>query len=198
MDSTPTPDPSPRATIIAFVIVAAAIVGGIVLLMAARPAPVYITIVPPIPTATALPTGTPTAITVYVTGAVVQPGQLIVLPPASRVEDALEAVGGMTGDADLARVNLAALLRDGDQVHVPSAGEADTALATPSGGVLIHINTATVEELTALPGVGPALAQAIVDYRTEHGPFVDLNTLDAVSGIGPALLNDLTGLVAFD
>lgn len=198
MDSTPTPASSPRATIIAFIIVAAAIVGGIALITATQPSPIYIAIVPPIPTATALPTGTPTAITVYVTGAVAQPEQLIVLPPGSRVENALEAVGGTTGDADLARVNLAALLRDGDQIHVPSTGEVNTVLATPSGGSLIHINTATVDELTALPGIGPALAQAIVDYRTERGPFADLAALDAVSGIGPALLNDLSGLIAFD
>lgn len=191
------PDPSPRATIIAFVIVAIAIVGSAILLLATRPQPVQITINPPRPTATGAPGATPGPITVYVTGAVAQPESLITLPPGSRVQEAIDAAGGTTGTADLERVNLAQVLHDGDQVHVPEIG-AETALPTPNDAGIVHINSATVEELTTLPGIGPALAQAIIDYRDANGPFADMAALDEVSGIGPGLLEDLEGLIVFD
>jgi competence protein ComEA len=193
------PTTSTRATVVAFLILAALIVGGIVLLLATRPQPVQITIHPPIPTNTPLPTSTPAPLTIYVTGAVNEPEILHTLPPGSRVQDAIDAAGGTTDDADLARVNLAGLLRDGDQVHVPSLDEEDEAtLPTPSGGIVVTINTATIEELDTLPGVGPALAQAIIDYRETNGLFTSMEDLDAVSGIGPALLEDLEGLITFD
>jgi len=191
------PEASTRATIIAFVIVALAIVGGVVLLLATRPEPVRITINPPLPTATPEPAATPSPIEVYVTGAVGQPDSVITLPPGSRVQDAIDAAGGVTENADLERVNLAQVLRDGDQVHVPQIG-VETSLPTPSGGGIVHINSATVEELDSLPGIGPALAQAIIDYRNANGPFADMAALDEVSGIGPALLEQLQGLIAFD
>ena len=192
------PPPSPRATIIAFFVVAIAIVGGIVLLLITRPQPVQITIHPPLPTGTPAPTATPAPLTVYVTGAVDQPETLHTLPPGSRVMDAIDAAGGLTDAADLEGVNLAAFLHDGDQVHVPPINEEQTALPTPSGGTVIHINTATLEELDTLPGIGPALAQAIIDYRETNGMFASMEDLDAVSGIGPALMQQLEGLIAFD
>lgn len=197
MSDSPLPEASPRNTIIAFVIVALAIIVGAALLLATRPQPVQITINPPVPTST--PGATPTAgpITVYVTGEVNQPDQLITLPPGSRVQDALEAVGGTTEQADLEKVNLAGLLRDGDQVDVPPKGQ-ETALATPSGGELVHINTATVEELDTLPGVGPSLAQRIIEYRDANGAFQNLDELDAVEGVGPSLLDQIRDLVVFD
>ncbi len=191
-------EPSPRATVIAFLLVAAAILGGILLLLATRPAPVRITIIPPQPTQTRLPEGTPAPITIYVTGAVLQPGAMLTLPPDSRVADAVQAAGGAASDADLALVNMAGVLRDGDQVHVPRLGEANPALPTPGGGAVVRVNTATFEELEALPGVGPVLAQAILDYRAANGDFVTLEDLDAVEGIGPQLLENLAPLIAFD
>src|SRR5690606_33435505 len=145
--------PTSRTTVIAFAILALLIVGGMVLLLATRPQPVQITINPPIPTNTPPPTSTPSPLTVYVTGAVNQPESLHTLPPGSRVQDAIDAAGGTTDSADLSRVNLAAFVRDGDQVHVPSVDEAEVELPTPSGGAVIHINTATVEELDSLPGI---------------------------------------------
>jgi len=196
MTDSPTPEPTSRSTVIAFVVVAIAIVGGLVMLVATRPAPVQITIHPPAPTSTPEPTATPGPLTVYVSGAVVQSDQTMTLPPGSRVQDAIQAAGGTTADADLDHVNPAAFLRDGDQVYVPVKSEGQTALPTTSGPV--HINTATVDELTALPGIGPGLAQRIVDYRETNGPFTDIESLDAVPGIGPSLIEQIQSLIVFD
>jgi competence protein ComEA len=190
-------EPSPRNTIIAFALVALAIVGGAVLLLAARPEPVRITINPPAPTATPTPTATPGPITVYVTGAVFNPALLVTLPSGSRVLDAITAAGGMTNSANPEGVNLAAVLRDGDQVHVPELGQV-VILPTPGGGGLVNINEAALEDLVTLPGIGPALAQRILDYREANGPFASLEALDAVSGVGPALLEGLKDRVVFE
>ena len=186
-----------RGTIIAFVLIALAIIGGSVLLILTQPGPVQITINPPIPTATPLPTATPSPLTVYVTGAVGQPETLLILAPGSRVQDAIEAAGGFSVSADRERVNLAQILRDGDQIHVPELNEA-VALPTPNTGGVVHVNTATVEELATMPGIGPSLAQRIIDYREANGPFTSLADLDAVSGIGESTLENLADLVAFD
>jgi competence protein ComEA len=194
------PEPSPRITIFAFALIALAIIGGAVLLLMTRPEPVRITINPPLPTATPPPTSTPSPITIYVTGAVSQPETTLSLPAGSRVEEALEMVGGVIENADLERVNLAQILRDGDQIHVPELNESDEiALPTPSGGIaIVYVNSATLEELMTLPGVGEVTAQRIIDYRTANGAFADMAALDNVSGIGPAMLENLEGLIAFD
>jgi competence protein ComEA len=184
-------------TIVVFLIVALAIIAGAVLLVSSRPAAVQITINPPEPTGTPLPTGTPAPITVYVTGAVAQPDQMYMLATGSRVEDAITAAGGLTEQADRARVNLAAVLRDGDQVHVPAAGQV-VELATSSAPRNIAINQATVEEIDTLPGIGPELAGRIVAYREANGPFANLDALDAVEGVGPSLLEAIGPLVTFE
>lgn len=189
--------PSSRAIVVSFLIVAVCIVGGIVLLLATRPQPVEIIIHPPAPTGTTQPTATPAPLAVYVTGAVAEPETLYSLPPGSRVSDAVNAAGGALPDADLERVNLAGFLHDGDQIHVPFAEE-QAALPTPGGSGILNVNTATADELDTLPGIGPALAQAIVDYRDANGPFTSLDDLDAVSGVGPALLADLAALIVFE
>lgn len=143
---------------------------------------------------------TPTAgfLMVYVTGEVLQPQSMIVVPNGSRVEYAIEAAGGPTDDADLAAVNLSQILNDGDQVHVPSLQGPDIQTPTPNHPLLVHINYASVEEIATLPGIGPSLAQAIIDYRAENGPFASLEELDNVPGIGSGKLEDIRDRVVLD
>ncbi|MBN2305344.1 MAG: SLBB domain-containing protein [Anaerolineae bacterium] len=143
-------------------------------------------------------TPTPGSLVVYVTGEINKPETIANLPIGSRVQDAIDAAGGPTGNADLDRVNLSQLLNDGDMVYVPPLDGDAISTPTPNRPPLVHINSATVEELDALPGIGPSLAQAIVDYRTENGPFLNLEDLDNVPGIGPSKLEAIRDLVVFD
>ena len=136
-------------------------------------------------------------VVVHVVGAVARPG-LYRLKEGSRVDDAIGRAGGATGKAALELVNLAAPVADGQQIVVPKAGEAPplAAGAAPGGsGGRVHLNSATLEQLDTLPGVGPVTAQAILDYRTEKGAFQSVEELDAVPGIGPARLERLKDLV---
>jgi competence protein ComEA len=158
---------------------------------------VQIVINPPLPTATPAPSATPPPITVYITGAVATPDQLLALPAGSRVQDALTAAGGALPEADLERVNLASRLHDGDQVDVPDKSE-QAALPTANTAGVVDVNSATAAELATLPGIGDSLAERIVAYREANGAFADLNALDAVEGIGPGLLADIQNLVRFD
>jgi competence protein ComEA len=137
---------------------------------------------------------------VDVVGAVRRPG-LYRLPQGTRVADALGRAGGLTRRADRTLVNLAAPLADGEQVIVPArvSGAAagvsgGSGSAAPAGPV--HLNVATLEQLDALPGVGPVTAQKILDYRQKHGAFGSVDELDAIPGIGPARLDQLRDLVA--
>jgi competence protein ComEA len=132
---------------------------------------------------------------VHVAGAVRQPG-LYTLEEGSRIDDAIARAGGATGKAMLDAVNLAAPVADGQQIVVPargSSGSAPGGAATPGGRV--HLNTATLEQLDTLPGIGPVTAQKILDYRDEKGAFQSVDELDAVPGIGPARLEQLRELV---
>ena len=137
-------------------------------------------------------------VVVHVVGAVANPG-LYRLDEGSRIDDAIRKAGGATPKAALDLVNLAAPVADGQQVLVPRKGQAGAAGAAPDGpagaGQRIHLNTATLEQLDSLPGVGPVTAQGILDYRTEHGAFQSVDELDAVPGIGPARLERLKELV---
>lgn len=133
---------------------------------------------------------------VHVVGAVRRAG-LFRLRDGSRVADALARAGGPTRRADLAAVNLAAPLVDGEQVVVPrrGAGGSVTGAAAPGAGAKVSLGSATVEQLDELPGVGPVTAQKIVDWRTTHGPFRSVEDLDDVPGIGPARIEQLRDLV---
>ncbi|WP_260439902.1 ComEA family DNA-binding protein [Humibacillus xanthopallidus] len=146
-------------------------------------------------------------IVVHVVGQVVRPG-LVRLRQGARVADAVAAAGGARSGADLAALNLARLLIDGEQLHVPKPGEAVAAPAAGSGsgagtgggagggaggggggvGGSVSLNTADLAALDSLPGVGPVLAQRILDWRAEHGRFTSVDELGEVSGIGDTLL----------
>ncbi|HUJ55894.1 MAG TPA: ComEA family DNA-binding protein [Gaiellaceae bacterium] len=136
---------------------------------------------------------------VDVAGAVRRPG-LYRLPSGSRIQNAIVAAGGATRKAQLDAVNLAAPLADGEQVLVPGSGAAAAAVGSasasePSPSAPLDLNTATAEQLDALPGVGPVTAQKIIAYRQAHGPFHAVDELQGVPGIGPAKMAQLKGLV---
>jgi len=138
---------------------------------------------------------------IHVVGAVRRPG-LYPLADGSRIADALRRAGGATRKADLEAVNLAAPLADGLQVVVPRRAPTGggSAAGSPSDPAAaqgpVHLNTASLEQLDSLPGVGPVTAQKILDYRQEHGAFTSVDDLDAIPGIGPARMEQLRDLVA--
>ena len=139
------------------------------------------------------------ALVVQAAGAVVRPG-LYRLSAGARVDDLVTAAGGMTPDADPDRINLAAPVVDGQKVYVPRVGEpipADVGASTASGSAPqpIDLNSASVAQLDGLPGIGPATAQAIVDYRSQHGRFRSVDDLLNVRGIGAAKLEQIRPLV---
>jgi competence protein ComEA len=133
---------------------------------------------------------------VHVAGAVRRPG-LMRVPAGSRVAVALERAGGPTRRADLTAVNLAARLQDGQQIVVPAAGHvgraaaADSAAAAGSAEAPVHLSTATVEQLDGIDGIGPTLAERIIEYRDAHGGFRSIQELGEVEGIGEKRLATL-------
>lgn len=158
-------------------------------------------------TATPSSTPTPTVIVVDVAGRVHRPG-VYRLKRGARVDDAVKAAGGALRGVDVSSLNLAAVLVDGQQVAVgrhgatagPSlpgpTGPAGGGPATsPANGSPVNLNTATLDQLETLPGIGPALGQRILDYRSEHGSFTGVDQLDDVSGIGTVTFARLKVLV---
>src|SRR2546430_306377 len=137
---------------------------------------------------------------VAVAGAVRRRG-LYTLRAGSRMDDAIAAAGGPTAKAQLDAVNLAAPVADGEQVVVPGRGAGAVAAASPPAGAgsapsaPLDLNTATLEQLEALPGIGPVTAQKILDYRQAQGAFHSVAELEGVPGIGPAHMAQLKGLV---
>lgn len=137
---------------------------------------------------------------VHAAGAVHRPG-LYPLAAGARVADLLAAAGGPTADADLDRLNLAAKVSDGERVYVSRRGEAveptasDAAAGTSTTGGKIDLNTATLEQLDTLPGVGPATAQAILDFRKRHGRFRSVSQLLEIRGIGESKLAQIRSRV---
>ncbi len=127
---------------------------------------------------------------VHVAGAVQRPG-LIRLPAGTRVATALERVGGPTRSADLTLVNLAARVQDGQQIVVPVAAPANAAAGVAARSAQIHLSTATPEQLDEVDGIGPTLAERIIEYRDAHGGFRSLQELSEVEGIGEKRLATL-------
>jgi competence protein ComEA len=159
------------------------------------------------------PAPTPAPIAVHVIGAVPRPG-LYEFAEGARVQDAIDAAGGLLASANPNALNLAAVLEDGQQLDIPySDGQAPEAttnsfeLPETSGEVpaddssdasdeeLVNINTASVEELDTLPGIGPTTAQKIIEYRDANGPFSVIEDIQNVSGIGPATFENIRDLI---
>jgi len=177
-------------------------VAGVLLVVARRPPGRPVELLPP---------PTPVPLRVHVTGAVNAPG-VYALPRGSIVQDAIRAASGATERGDLSHINLAQLIRDGDQIIVPEAASTSTpppptvtvgpgtpsptplptaAPSGSSGSAKININTATAAELETLPRIGPSLAQRIIDYRTANGPFRTVEEIKNVRGIGDTIFADI-------
>jgi competence protein ComEA len=184
-----------RGILFFFVIVIA--LAGVILVQIRqpKPEPLRLSTVDPFPTPEA--TSTPAPLQVYVSGAVQQP-DVYTLAPDSIVKDALLAAGGATDDADLDRINLAQRVVDGQHVYVPREGEEDLPVEPPSSQAdpgKVNINTADSRTLESLPGIGPVIAQRIVDYREAHGPFERIEDIMEVSGIGTATFEGMQDLI---
>ncbi|HET6816028.1 MAG TPA: helix-hairpin-helix domain-containing protein [Mycobacteriales bacterium] len=145
-----------------------------------------------------LPSPTAASIVVDVGGRVRRPG-LVTLPLGSRVADALRAAGGVLRRRDLLSLNLAARVADGQLLLVGVPGASGPSGASSAGGSSsagpVDLNSATADQLEALPGIGPVLAQHIIDWRTAHGGFRTVDQLRDVSGIGDSTFADLAPLV---
>jgi competence protein ComEA len=164
----------------------------------------------PVPTPEA--TATPTPVRVYITGAVLNT-DVYFLPGGSIVKDAIEAAGGLAPDANREGINLALELKDQQHIHVPRLGEENppppvrggeelfdgtTEDTTPTQGQQININTATLEQLDSLPGVGPAIGKRIIDYRESVGGFGSIEEITQVSGIGEATFAKIRDLIVVE
>ena len=169
----------------------------------ARPAPVTTVLATGVPVVSASPTATPTprVVIVHVVGDVRRPG-VVQLPLGARVADAIRRAGGLKPGTDTPAVNLARVLTDGEQIvvgeSVPGAavtGDSSAPAATASSTSPLDLNSATIEQLDTLPGVGPVLAARILEWRTAHGRFASVDELREVSGVGERRFAELSPLV---
>jgi competence protein ComEA len=181
-----------RYRYVLFFVVALALIGAVGYGLAHRPPPVTFTVLPPPPTPLPAPTPTAAPLRFHVIGAVNVPG-VYTLPPGACVQDAIQAAGGASAEADLMRLNLAAEVQDQQQIIVPGP-QVGGAPGVPGGG-LVNVNTADSETLQTLPGIGPATAEKIIAYREENGPFVTVEDIVNVKGIGEATLEKLRPLI---
>ena len=190
-----------RGELIGLVALLAVTLGGAGLwYVRSLPRPVEVTTAPSGGTASTPISASPSpeVVVVDVAGWVRRPG-VYEFTEGARVIDAIDAAGGARPGALLQALNLAAPLADGTQILVPGEGQEGVAPPSVTGGAvaggLINVNTAAATELEELPGVGEVIAQAIVDYRTENGPFASVDQLVDVSGIGDATLENIRELV---
>lgn len=165
------------------------LIGGVIWLVSIPPRGQPVSLIPP---------PTPGPLVIHVAGEVAA-GGVYELPPGSRVADAVDAAGGILPEGDETGLNLAEMLVDGQQVFVP--GDADS--PSPSAGqgpsgTRININSASSFQLQQLPGIGPSIAQRIIDYRDQNGAFEDTIDVVNVSGIGPATYDKIKDLITVD
>jgi competence protein ComEA len=176
----------------------AAAVAGVVLFQLLRPQSPPIILSTPTSLPTPEVTPTPHPLRVYVSGAVQRP-DVYTLAPDSIVKDAILAAGGATEEADLDHINLAMPIADGQHVYIPRFGEESLPVQMPSGqrvtGGRINVNTADLAALESLPGIGPVMAQRILDYRQDYGPFARPEDVMNVSGVGPATFEGIRDLI---
>jgi competence protein ComEA len=186
--------------VVFFALVVLALV-AVVLFQVLQPSPRSIELSTATPAPSPEMTATPRPLRVYVSGAVHQP-DVYTLPPESIVKDAVMAAGGPADDADLDRINLAAPVADGQQVYVPRLGEETLRVQPlsiqPDASAKVNINTADRAALESLPGIGPTLAQRIIDYRQANGPFAGVEDIMDVSGIGTGTFEGLRDLITTD
>ena len=156
------------------------LLAGVIFLLSSEPRGKPVELMPPDP------------LRVHVAGAVEVPG-VYELPQGSIVQDAIAAAGGLRADADLSTLNLAQPVQDGQRIEVAGLVEPESQSASAQAGAdgRVHLNSASAPELERLPGIGPALAQKIIQYREQHGPYQRLEDLLQVEGIGPAKLEGL-------
>ena len=184
--------PRPSLRLVSQVVLALAVavaVAGVVVMLIRDSSPGAVEIT--------LPTSTPVAdVKVYVTGAIDKPGVYQIVDGA-RLAEVIEAAGGASTDADLAAINLAVRVLDEDHWHVPRVGEAPppTTVQRASGDAKIDINSASAEDLEELPQIGEVRARDIVEFRAANGPFVEIDGLLEVSGIGPRTLDTIRELI---
>jgi competence protein ComEA len=202
---------------IAFIGLLLIALAGAVVFYLRRPAQDTVEILSVEPTATVTPTPmsspTPAMVRVYVTGGVVN-SDVYVLRQGSIIKDAILAAGGFTQDANPEQINQALELKDQQQIHVPrqdeenppppvqdgpanDSNQGDISPA-PATGESININTATLDQLDTLPGIGPAIAQRIIDYREQIGGFKNIEQITEVSGIGEATFAKIKDLLTVD
>jgi competence protein ComEA len=162
---------------------------GILDLIAAKPRGQPIMLIPP-------PTASP--LRIYVSGAVQEPG-VYSLPSGSIIQDAIAKAGGALPDATLDSINLAAPIQDGQQIHLTTEANTQTqnipysTVSAPASK--INVNTVNAIELETLPGIGPSLADEIIKFRQKNGPFLSIEDLLKVRGIGPAKLDQIKHLI---
>lgn len=158
------------------------------------------------PDLTPIPTATLSLIRVHLTGAVNAPGMLT-LPKGACLMDAIEKAGGLIEGYDSNLLNLAEILQDGARIHIPNLVEQESEFNNPQRSqpllnieepILVNINTADLDTLVLLPGIGPSKAQAIINYREQNGLFMRIEDIQKVKGIGPGIFDSIKDLITID